>query len=206
MSIEHSSDLILKKKYYKYKSKYLDEKNKLRGGLTLKNGLYAFFTNKEYYNSNVKSDDKFMYKEKGSAPSIFNLRTKLPTGCYMLKNNTDKLELLQAPDTGDWEISGMQIISSEMKIKQINCSLYFPSSKKVNLDNNQEIINLGLLINDLDLFLDFRVKKNASTKFISKDFPQKIIDYCLIIEVNNVFPNKYKKAITIPIRTKNPSK
>jgi hypothetical protein len=204
MSIENASDLIFKRKYYKYKSKYLNEKNKLTGGLTLKNGLYAFFTNKSYYNSKQYNNDKFNYKEKENAPSIFDLRTRLATGCYMLENNTDKLELLQSMDTKDWHISDIPIIitSSDKEInvkgKKLNFSSYFPQSKKVNLENDQEIIKLGQLINDLDLFLSFRVKRTVGLNHISKEYPNKKIDYCLIIEVNTVFPNKYIKAITIP--------
>jgi hypothetical protein len=209
MSIKNYSDLIFKKKYYKYKSKYLDEKNKLTGGLTLKNGLYAFFTNKAYYNYNQALNNKFIYKEKESAPSIFDLRTKLATGCYMLENNTDKLELLQSPDTKDWHISSMPIIitsSDKRKIKGNDISSYFPQSKKVNLENDQEIIKLGQLINDLDLFLTFRVKRKVGANDAYKAYPERKIDYCLIIEVNNLFPNKYIKAITIPAPIPNQSK
>ena len=168
--IENSSNLIFKKKYYKYKTKYINKKNKLTGGQILKEGLYAFFTNDYFFTKNSKntllSDDgkinkTFEYKKDGNAPSISQLSQKLAYGCYSLESNSDKLVLLQSENKAYQDrIKGMPIIISPdmkfiVKSKDIDCKLYFPQSKKVNLDNDADIIKLGQLINDLNLNLLF---------------------------------------------------
>lgn len=217
--IENSSDLIFKKKYYKYKTKYINEKNKLTGGQILKEGLYAFFTNDFFFTKNSKqalwSDDEkinktFEYMKDGNAPSISQLSQKLAYGCYSLESNSDKLVLLQSENkTYHDRLNNMPpIISPESKFKvkskDIDCNLYFPKSKKVNFDNDADIIKLGQLINDLDLNLLFKFIYNKSDGridygnnikgFIKNNF---IIDCCIIIQVNswrknNIFVKEIK--------------
>jgi hypothetical protein len=208
-----NSDLIYKKKYLKYKNKYINEKNKLYGGLTFKNGLYAFFCDEAYAKS-----QGINYEENKDAPSIFDLNNKLSLNGYRVENNSKELSLIISKmlsiQNGFSEITDSLNFVGKVLINSIivapvvlvyNTSLDYSEVKKFIMANGKEDIkqknnNLPAKITldsqlqlDSQLTVEYLKKINIIINYIKKKFID--INCCIIIEVNPVKKNKYKKII-----------
>lgn len=207
-------DLFYKKKYYKYKNKYLIEKNKLDGGLiTFKSGLFGFFVN-ECYAASMDIN----FDEGKDAPSINTLNNKLHANGLRIKNNSDTLELLvnNKHRTKQFmkDIEPFFIILGIFTIFVGGVSMYnVPSSSnttttkthkytlyrayiekcKVNLNRNSEIISLMETFICRNIPFNFRWNKSLN----SPD-PNINIDCCIIIEVNRLGKNKFKRIVRLP--------
>ena len=86
---KENKELFYKQKYFKYKYKYINQKNNLHGGLTLKSGLYAYFCNAEHAENN---GIKFI--KGGKTLSIFYLNNIFSMNGLRLENNTNMLTLI----------------------------------------------------------------------------------------------------------------
>ena len=207
--LENSNNLnlIYKKKYYKYKNKYLMEKNKLKGGLTFKSGLFCFFVNECYAASNGIN-----FIEDKEAPSINELNNKLHFNGYRIENNSDTLELLVDNKHRTKEfIELLEPILYVFAFFAISAggsgSLRLPSSSSTR--SNQNIL-LGRFIEKCKVDLNEDIEINLlMKKLINKNLPFLFrfgknrkqpdptlnIDCCIIIEVNRLEKNKFKKII-----------
>lgn len=216
MSILENSNnlnLIYKKKYYKYKNKYLIEKNKLDGGLiTFKSGLFGFFVN-ECYAASIGIN----FDVGKDALSIYELNNKLHFNGYRMEHNSDILELLvdnkhRTKKFMDFLMPILFIFAFFAIFAGGSGNLNFPSSSsstisskfktligrftekcKVDLNNDNEIISLieKLICNNLPFI--FRFGKTGRTPE-----PNLNIDCCIIIDVNRLGKNKFKKIIRYP--------
>jgi hypothetical protein len=200
-----------KKKYYKYKNKYINEKNKLSGGVTFKSGKYAFFCDDVFlssYNNKLFSN----YKPDNDAPSISKINSELSLKGYRLENNTNVAKLLISRERSinEMEIdpkfsigmilggiailpvlvvasTGFMMADAAGLVKKINkrddnqkkLNAEIILKKPINLDNDNEIQDV------LSIF-----DKNDLLKFLN-------INCCVVIDVNNVFSNKYIKVVKL---------
>ena len=204
-------EIFYKKKYYKYKNKYLIEKNKLDGGLiTFKSGLFGFFVNECYAAS---LDINFV--KDADAPSIYELNNKLHLDGYRMENNSDTLELLVDNKYRTREF--MEILKpimfvfgviaifaggtssltmfndSKKKTPKFTIPGRFIEKNKINLNKDDEIISLLQNLVCYDLALFFRIVKTTKTLD-----PNKNIDCCIIIDVDRTGKNKFKRIVRLP--------
>jgi hypothetical protein len=206
-------DLFYKKKYYKYKNKYLIEKNKLDGGLiTFKSGLFGFFVN-ECYAARMGIN----FEEGKDAPSIYELNNKLHFDGYRMEHNSDILELLvdnkhRTKEFMEFLIPILYVFAFFAIFAGGSGNLNFPSSSssytsskfntlvgrftekcKVDLNDDNEIISLieKLIKNKLPFI--FRFGKNRTNPD-----PNINIDCCIIIDVSRTGKNKFKRIVRLP--------
>ena len=204
-------DLFYKKKYYKYKNKYLIEKNKLDGGLiTFKSGLFGFFVN-ECYAASISIN----CIEGKDAPSIYELNNKLHFNGYRMEHNSDILELLvdnkhRTKEFMDFLMpilfvfaffvifaggsGNLNIPSSSTTSSKFNTLIgRFTEKCKVDLKSDNEIISLIEKLRCNNLPFIFRFGKNK----ITLD-PNLNIDCCIIIDVSRTGKNIFKKIVRLP--------
>lgn len=136
-------------KYLKYKNKYLE----LKGGITLDNGDYAYFSK------------DLTYLKQGSAPSVGDIENKLSNIAYRIKYGTDELELIFNEDAekkkqGEYATLkrngpntiylDMAFDGSEQSINKVKSKIFIETKNKIPVNSYFKIKINKLLFNKVE--------------------------------------------------------
>jgi hypothetical protein len=177
---------IYKLKYYKYKNKYIELKNRYNqeGGKT---GLHAFFCNfVEFTDKYYLEIGDYILKKKGTTEIVvldYILKKKKTTEIVV-----PKLETLR-------KIFKDELVGVEVGNNMDEDSFNYLSHSKKCTSNSSEKFKTNLNLKKEDILID-NLKKILTKihKCFKKINEQTYIDFCFIVEVNLLTPNKIKKS------------
>jgi hypothetical protein len=192
------------------------KKNKYIGGITLKEGKYAFFVNKKKY---IELFGEIIQGK--NAPSIKDIEKNFHLSGYYLENNTKTLYLIGWDNLSEY-LKKKQLTDYEERVKSYD-NVILQYGIDLNTYDSHKI--LGIQSITVDNIINLDEPSNVEQVLISKFnydriipsnyIVQKVIykdnlDYtpivedsyfCVIIQVNYLLPNKYiniiEKDITI---------
>jgi len=192
-------------------SKRLKRSIKQKGGITLMEGKYAFFLNKKKYEELL---GKPIIDEK--APSIKDIMSKFHLSGYYIKNNTNSFHLIGWDNLTDEEKSKYKKNYDE----RVETSYFLNDFKRHNpnkdwISGNPEIITINSINLDDPSNVEQHLKKQfnyyriipPSYYYLRQEEIVKYTDhiswyasvddsyFCVIIQVNNLRPNKYLNFI-----------